>query len=135
MTVSMMMMAAFTSCEDEVKKTASAEVQKEAIVAELGKNSNLSEFTAALSELNFANVEPEELTVFAVRNGGMSKSALKAAGDDGFDIMRHIVSGKYTIPQLTNGQILIALDGSSLTIRIAEDRIYINGVELRNSRG
>ena len=124
--------AALTSCDDKEDKLTPAEVQKEAIVSALENNSELSEFATALIALNFSGIEAEELTVFAVKNGGMSKSksALMATGDDDFDVKRHVVKGKYSKSSLTDGRILEALDGSSLTISVKDVKTYINGVEL-----
>jgi len=104
--------------------------EKETILEELNKNDDLSEFVAALEQLDLAGINAEELTVFALKNSGMGKSSIKAAGDDEFDIMRHVVSGKYPKSSLTDGQQLTALDGTTLTIIIMGGRIYVNGVEL-----
>ena len=128
--VTIMMMAAFTSCDDkEDNKLTPAEEQKEAVVAALEKNSDLSEFSVGLSALNFANIETDKLTVFAVKNSGMSKSALKATGDD-VNMLRQIVKGNYSKSSLTDGLQLTALDGTTLTITVMGGRVYINGVEL-----
>jgi uncharacterized repeat protein (TIGR02543 family) len=105
-----------------------AEEQKKAVLAALGENSGLNEFAEALEALDFSDVDADELTIFAVQNSGMSKSALKST--DGFDIKRHVVAGKYSKSLLINGTELTSLDGSTLTIKIEGDKIYINGVEL-----
>jgi len=122
--------AVFTSCDkDEVTKKTSAEVQKETILTALNKNSDLSEFSAVLNLLYLADIDVAGLTVFAVKNDGMNKSALKVT-DDGLNLKRHIVAGKYLKSLLINGQKLVALDGTILTITIMGDRVYVNGVEL-----
>ena len=125
-TTSVLMLILFTSCDDkEENKLTPAEKQKEAIVTSLGNNSDLSEFTDLLNDLNFSDVKTDELTVFAIKNSGMNKFA-----EDGINIRRHIVAGKYVNSSFTNGQKLTALDGTVLTIIIMGERIYINGVEL-----
>ena len=70
-------------------------------------------------------VKAENLTVFAVNNNGMSKST-----DNGINLKRHIVVGKYLKSSLTNGQKLLALDGTVLTIIIMGERVFVNGVVL-----
>ena len=122
--------AALISCDkDNDPKQASAEAQKEEVLAALAENSNLSEFAEALEKVDFSNVKADALTVFAVENDGMTKSSLKAADND-FNIKRHIVKGKHEKSSLTDGSTLAALDGSTLTIKIEGGKIYINGVEL-----
>ena len=99
--------------------------QKEAILTALNKNSDLSEFAAALNSLYLADVKAENLTVFVVNNEGMNQLT-----DDGINIKRHIVAGKFLKSSLTNGQKLVALDGAVLTIIIMGERVFVNGVVL-----
>ena len=105
-------------------------MQQEAIITELAKNSKLSEFAAEFEKIDFANVKADIFIVFAVKNNGINKPDLGKKGDDGFDIMRHVVEGKYTKQSLTDGQILTALGGIDLTITINEGAVYINDVAL-----
>ena len=107
-------------------KNDDAKSQKEAVLAALDKKANLSEFAEALKALDFANVKSGALTIFAVQNGGMSKSLVKATGDE-FDVRRHIVEGKH---ELTDGAELTALDGTTLMVQVVGGKIYINGEEL-----
>ena len=134
------LMAAFTSCEDVLPTMKPSEVEKEAILVTLGNNSQLSEFAEALKDVDFSKIQGSEFTVFAVKNGGMSKSALKSDdGSNAFDVMRHIVAGNHPKSSLANGQTLTALDGSELTVTVTSGasatgsatQVYkINGVEL-----
>jgi len=73
----------FTSCKKDNDKKTPAEVQKEIILTELAKNINLSEFAAEFEKIDFANVKTEELTVFALRNGGSGVAATRAADNSG----------------------------------------------------
>jgi len=122
-----LMLVVLSSCDNkEESKLTPAEKQKEAIVIALRNNNDLSEFTALLNDLNFTDVKTNELTVFVVKNSGMNTA------DDGINVRRHIVAGKYVNSSLTNGQKLTALDGTVLTIIIMGEQIYVNGVELGN---
>ena len=69
--------AVLTSCEqkEDNPKSTPSEVQRDAIIAELSKNNNLSEFVELLKALDIAGVNAEEFTIFAVSNAGMSKSS------------------------------------------------------------
>ena len=103
-----------------------AEEQKEVILEALDDNDDLSEFCAALKELDLGGVLSDDLTVFALKNS----AAKSKAADDEFDIMRHIVSGNYPKSSLTNGMQLTALDGSILYFTIEGEDVFVNGVEL-----
>jgi hypothetical protein len=96
----------------------------------LGKNSELSEFVGLLKTLNIADIETDRLTVFAVRNAGMNKSALKSAADDGVVLGRHIVEGNHTKLSLTDSLKITALDGTILLITIIDGVYYVNGIEI-----
>ena len=101
-----------------------AEVQRDAIATELAKDSDLSEFVEALKDVNPSNVQAAELTIFAVSNAGMSKSALKSTGD--VVMSRHVVEGRYRKSSLTDSLTMQALDGSTLLVVVLDGQIYIN---------
>ena len=123
--------AVFTFCDsDNEPKSSPSEVQKEAVLAALGNKSDLSAFVEALKDLDFSDVDADELTIFAVQNSALPKSALKSTDNDGFIIERHVVKGKHVKSSLTEGKKLTALDGSTLTIKVEGGKIYVNGVEL-----
>jgi len=119
-------MAAFMSCDED--KIDSAETQKEAILAALGKNSEISDFVDALKQVNFPrDVNSDEITIFAVKNGGGVKSSTaKSTGGEAFNVLRHIVASRIT--SLTDGLTLAALDGSTLTIKVVGGQVFVNGV-------
>jgi len=122
--------AVFTSCNDKDEPKSPYELQKEAVIAALDKYSELSEFVAALQKIDFAEIQSDELTVFAVKNSGMSKSLTKATDDESVNIRRQIVKGKYAKSSLKDSLYLTALDGSTLLVRNTSGKISINGVEL-----
>jgi len=125
--------AVLTSCDKVgISNMTPAEVQKEAVLAAIGKNSNLSEFAIMLKELDFSKIQADELTLFAVTNAGMSKSALNSTNDNEMNIKRSVVTGKYAKPALSDGNQLTALDGSTLKIAVVipNRRVLVNGVEL-----
>ena len=128
--VAILMMPALTSCEDEKEATTSevqkdTEVQIDAVVTELSKYDELSEFNTLLQELYIADIQTEEFTVFAIKNGGMDKSA-----DEGVNLRHHIVARKYSKSSLIDRQQITALDGTVLRIVIMGGYVYVNGVEL-----
>jgi len=124
--------AVLTSCEkkEEGPKLTPSEVQKDAIIAELGKNNNLSEFVELLKTLDITSVSAEKFTIFAVSNAGMSKSSLKSEMDDGVVLERHIVDGQYSQTTLTDSLQITALDGTLLLITIIDGVYYVNGIEI-----
>jgi len=125
--------AVLTSCEQKKEvdpELTPSEVQKDAIIAELSKNSNLSEFVELLKTLDIADIDAEELTIFAVSNVGMSKSSLKSTADDDVVLKRHIVEGQYSQTALTDSLQITALDGTILLITIIDGVYYVNGIEI-----
>ena len=123
--------AIFTSCKDDNIMT-SAEMQKEAILTELGKNSDFSEFAKELKNLDFADINTDKLIIFAVRNSGMNKSTQKSSVNDELNIKRHLVTANDAKEKLVEGLKLTALDGSTLSITEAPvgGYIYVNDVEI-----
>ena len=121
-----------TSCDKDNKppEPTTAEVERDAIVTRLNNESELSEFVDALQGLNLSNVQAEELTIFAVNNAGLGKSALKSTGNEELVLQRHVVEGKYLRAELTDSLRMSALDGSTLLVVILDGQIYINGVAL-----
>ena len=127
--------AVLTSCNDkeieEVPKLPPSEAtQRDAIIAELDKNSNLSEFVELLKTLDIADISAKELTIFAVSNAGMSKSSVKSTEDEEVVLKRHIVEGQYPTSTLTDSLQITALDGTILLITIIEGVYYVNGIEI-----
>ena len=124
--------AVLISCEkkEENPELTPSEVQKDAIIAELSKNDNLSEFVELLKTLDISDVDTKEFTIFAVSNAGMSKSSLKSAVDNGVVLKRHIVEGQYSHTALTDSLQITALDGTILLITIIDGVYYVNGIEI-----
>ena len=119
--------AILTSCdkkEDDLKPTSSG-AQRDALVASLSKYDELSEFVALLKELYVDDINVEGFTVFAVENEGMNESI-----EEGINMKRHMLARNHSKSSLTNGQQLVALDGTVLKIIIMGGRVYVNGVEL-----
>ena len=125
--------AVLTSCEQKKEvdpELTPSEVQKDAIIAELSKNNNLSEFVELLKTLDITDINAEKLTIFAVSNAGMSKSSLKSTEDDGVVLRRHVVEGQYLPSTLTDSVQITALDGTILLITIIDGVYYANGIEI-----
>jgi len=124
--------AVLTSCEEKEAdpNLTPSEVQRDAIIAELSKNSNLSEFVGLLKTWDVADIHADKLTIFAVSNAGMSQSALKSTADDGVVLKRHIVEGQYSQTMLADSTQITALDGTILLITIIDGVYYVNGIEI-----
>jgi len=127
------LLVVITSCDGVDKSDKSPiEVQKEAVLSALSKNSNLSEYAAKLKDFDFSEIQADKFTFFAVTNDGMRKLASSSPESDGISIKNSIVAGKYGKSALRNVSQLQSLDGSTLPIiEIAACRqIYINSVEI-----
>ena len=130
--ISALFASVLTSCEkkEEDPEHTPSEMQKDAIIAELSKISNLSEFVDLLKTLDISGVNTEKLTIFAVSNAGMNKSSLKSTGDEGIVLQRHIVEGQYSQSALTDSLQITALDGTILLVTIIDGVYYVNGIEI-----
>ena len=117
--------AVLTSCEKKEDSSKSSGAQRNALVSTLNKHDDLSKFVALLKELYVDDIKVEGFTVFAVTNEGMDKSI-----EEGINLKRHMVASKYLKSSLTNGQQIVALDGTVLKIITMGGRVYVNGVEL-----
>lgn len=102
--------------EEEVKE----------IVSVLEENDEISDFVEVLKNVNVADLEEDELTVFAVRNS--SAAASRSTVLDSASIKRHIAKGRYGKVDLTDGKVLESISGESLYVTRAGEDIYINGV-------
>lgn len=96
------------------------------IVSVLEENDEISDFVEVLKNVNVADLEEDELTVFAVRNS--SAAASRSTVLDSASIKRHIAKGRYGKVDLTDGKVLESISGESLYVTRAGEDIYINGV-------
>ncbi|WP_106829998.1 fasciclin domain-containing protein [Parabacteroides pacaensis] len=106
------------------------EEQVNKIVEELQKNPEISKFTEELKTLDIANVNTDELTVFAVKNEAfkeMSKASVPQS------IKRHIAKGGYAIDQLKDSMILKSITDDSLLVIRKEDQLFINGISIETT--
>lgn len=127
--------AGFVSCDKEKDtpepEPTPAEAQISTISTELAKHNEVSAFAEELKNLDVANIQAEEFTVFAVKNESMSKSYLKATSET-VDMKRHVVSGSYPKSKLTRDTTLRALSGDNLAVTVMNGKIWVNGVQLGN---
>ena len=124
--------AALTSCKEkeENPELNPSEEQKDAIIAELSKNNNLSEFVELLKTLDIADIDTKEYTIFAISNTGMSNSSSKSSVDNGVVLKRHIVEGQFSLPMPNDSLQITALDGTILSIFVIDGVYYVNGIEI-----
>lgn len=132
------------------------EVLIKEITTKLAGADSISTFTAALKSIALTVDETAQgITVFAVLNQGTSPqgrlgkvgsaggntgktsfSTVAAAGDTvktaltDSELRDHIVKGVFNFANLTNGKVLITLNGKELKVTRAADTVWINGVRI-----
>lgn len=112
--------------ETEITPPSKGEEEVKEIVSVLEENDEISDFVEVLKNVNVADLEEDELTVFAVRNS--SAAASRSTVLDSASIKRHIAKGRYGKVDLTDGKVLESISGESLYVTRAGEDIYINGV-------
>lgn len=122
------MLLTFIACSEETEITPPSKGEEEVkeIVSVLEENDEISDFVEVLKNVNVADLEEDELTVFAVRNS--SAAASRSTVLDSASIKRHIAKGRYGKVDLTDGKVLESISGESLYVTRAGEDIYINGV-------
>ena len=122
------MLLTFAACSEETEITLPSKGEEEVkeIVSALEENDEISDFVEVLKTVNVADLEEDELTVFAVRNSSAAMS--RSAALDSASIKRHIAKGRYGKVDLTDGKVLESISGESLYVTRAGEDIYINGV-------
>lgn len=122
------MLLTFVTCSEETEITPPSKGEEEVkeIVSVLEENDEISDFVEVLKNVNVADLEEDELTVFAVRNS--SAAASRSTVLDSASIKRHIAKGRYGKVDLTDGKVLESISGESLYVTRAGEDIYINGV-------
>lgn len=122
------MLLTFAACSEETEITPPSKGEEEVkeIVAALEENDEISDFVEVLKTVNVADLEEDELTVFAVRNSSAAMS--RSAALDSTSVKRHIAKGRYGKVDLTDGKVLESISGESLYVTRTGEDIYINGV-------
>lgn len=122
------------SCSDEnepAPQPKPAEEQVKEIVKELEKKPELTKFTEELKKIDVANVETEELTVFAVKNDAWNKVQTRAESTN--DIKRHIAKGSYAPEELKDSMVLTSISNDQLFVTRTGNDIAINGVGIETN--
>lgn len=122
------MLLIFAACSEETEITPPSKGEEEVkeIVSALEENDEISDFVEVLKTVNVADLEEDELTVFAVRNSSAAMS--RSAALDSTSVKRHIAKGRYGKVDLTDGKVLESISGESLYVTRTGEDIYINGV-------
>lgn len=122
------MLLTFAACSEETEITPPSKGEEEVkeIVSVLEENDEISDFVEVLKTVNVADLEEDELTVFAVRNS--SAVASRSTVLDSASIKRHIAKGRYGKVDLTDGKVLESISGENLYVTRTGEDIYINGV-------
>ncbi|MEJ8750790.1 fasciclin domain-containing protein [Phocaeicola sp. ICN-14070] len=122
------MLLTFAACSEETEITLPSKGEEEVkeIVSALEENDEISDFVEVLKTVNVADLEEDELTVFAVRNSSAAMS--RSAALDSTSVKRHTAKGRYGKVDLTDGKVLESISGESLYVTRTGEDIYINGV-------
>lgn len=102
------------------------EVQK--IVEVLESQPEISQFVDMLKQVDVADLNENQLTVFAVKN---PNTASRAAQLDSASIRNHIAKGSYAKEDLTDGMTLTSISNETLYVTRSENDVLINGVRLK----
>ena len=104
------------------------EVQK--IVEVLESQPEISQFVDMLKQVDVADLNENQLTVFAVKN---PNTASRAAQLDSASIRNHIAKGSYTKDDLKDGTKLTSISNETLYVTRTEDDVQINGVKIEGN--
>ncbi len=98
-------------------------------IAEVLKASEpqVSQFVEILEKTNVADLQESQLTVFAVKNANAASRTEKL---DTASIKNHIIKGRYTKNELTEGSTLTSISNETLYVTREEDKIQINGIQI-----
>ena len=121
------------ACSDEDNPTpepppskGQEEVQK--IVEVL--QTEISQFVDMLKQVDVADLNENQLTVFAVKN---PNTASRTAQLDSASIKNHIVKGRYAKEDLTDGSTLTSISNETLYVTRTENDVLINGVKIEGN--
>ena len=104
------------------------EVQK--IVEVLESQPEISQFVDMLKQVDVADLNENQLTVFAVKN---PNAASRTAQLDSASIKNHIAKGSYTKDDLKDGTKLTSISNETLYVTRTEDDVQINGVKIEGN--
>lgn len=104
------------------------EVQK--IVEVLESQPEISQFVDMLKQVDVADLNENQLTVFAVKN---PNTASRTAQLDSASIKNHIAKGSYTKDDLKDGTKLTSISNETLYVTRTEDDVQINGVKIEGN--
>lgn len=123
------------ACSDEDNPTpepppskGQEEVQK--IVEVLESQTEISLFVDMLKQVDVADLNENQLTVFAVKN---PNTASRTAQLDSASIKNHIAKGSYTKDDLKDGTKLTSISNETLYVTRTEDDVQINGVKIEGN--
>lgn len=123
------------ACSDEDSPTpepppskGQEEVQK--IVEVLESQTEISQFVDMLKQVDVADLNENQLTVFAVKN---PNTASRTAQLDSASIKNHIAKGSYTKDDLKDGTKLTSISNETLYVTRTEDDVQINGVKIEGN--
>ena len=123
------------ACSDEDNPTpepppskGQEEVQK--IVEVLESQTEISLFVDMLKQVDVADLNENQLTVFAVKN---PNTASRTAQLDSASIKNHIAKGSYTKDDLKDGTKLTSISNETLYVTRTENDVQINGVKIEGN--
>ena len=119
------------ACDNEENPTPSkGEEAVQEIVKVLESQTEISQFVDMLKQVDVADLNENQLTVFAVKN---PNTASRTAQLDSASIKNHIVKGRYAKEDLTDGTKLTSISNETLYVTRTEDDVQINGVKIEGN--
>ena len=100
------------------------------IVEVLESQPEISQFVDMLKQVDVADLNENQLTVFAVKN---PNTASRAAQLDSASIRNHIAKGSYAKEDLTDGMTLTSISNETLYVTRSENDVLINGVKIEGN--
>lgn len=123
------------ACSDEENPTPEPPPSKgqeavQEIVEVLESQTEISLFVDMLKQVDVADLNENQLTVFAVKN---PNTASRTAQLDSASIKNHIAKGSYTKDDLKDGTKLTSISNETLYVTRTEDDVQINGVKIEGN--
>lgn len=119
------------ACDNEENPTPSkGEEAVQEIVKVLESQTEISQFVDMLKQVDVADLNENQLTVFAVKN---PNTASRTAQLDSASIKNHIVKGRYAKEDLTDGSTLTSISNEILYVTRTENDVQINGVKIEGN--
>lgn len=124
----LLIILAFVACSNDDEITSETNTQTQLITRELEKTPGITDFTAAFKSMaSGLNLGDANYTILAARNTTSGSEYTEAI------LKRHIVSGAYTLADITQATTLKSIAGDDVTITNENGQIWVNGIALTST--